>query len=198
MKKESVNKDRRRFLTVATGAVGGAGAAFAAVPFMSYWQPSLGVQAAGGPVEVDITKIEPGARIIVPWRKKPVWVVRRTDAMLEYLTSNSDISHLSDPNSVVDQQPEYAQNDYRSIKPEFLVLIGICTHLGCSPTYMPELTGQIRGGGFYCPCHGSLFDMSGRVYKGVPAPLNMVVPPYIYTNDDKSILIGLDTQEVEV
>ncbi len=188
-----VDTSRRRFLTVATAAVGGVGAVFGAYPFLAAMQPSARAEAAGAPVEVDISKLEPGARLTVEWRGKPVWVVRRTPEMLSKLTGLE--SELRDPNSDQDQQPSYAKNAHRSIKPEFLVLVGICTHLGCSPTYRPELGASDLGsnwpGGFFCPCHGSRFDMAGRVFAGVPAPLNMAVPPYRFAGDTR-VVIGDD------
>ncbi len=188
-----VDTSRRRFLTVATAAVGGVGAVFGAYPFLAAMQPSARAEAAGAPVEVDISKLEPGARLTVEWRGKPVWVVRRTPEMLSKLTGLG--SELRDPNSDQDQQPSYAKNAHRSIKPEFLVLVGICTHLGCSPTYRPELGASDLGsnwpGGFFCPCHGSRFDMAGRVFAGVPAPLNMAVPPYRFAGDTR-VVIGDD------
>jgi ubiquinol-cytochrome c reductase iron-sulfur subunit len=188
-----VDTSRRRFLTVATAAVGGVGAVFGAYPFLAAMQPSARAEAAGAPVEVDISKLEPGARLTVEWRGKPVWVVRRTPEMLSKLTGLG--SELRDPNSDQDQQPSYAKNAHRSIKPEFLVLVGICTHLGCSPTYRPEPGASDLGsnwpGGFFCPCHGSRFDMAGRVFAGVPAPLNMAVPPYRFAGDTR-VVIGDD------
>ena len=188
-----VDTSRRRFLTVATAAVGGVGAVFGAYPFLAAMQPSARAEAAGAPVEVDISKLEPGARLTVEWRGKPVWVVRRTPEMLSKLTGLG--SELRDPNSDQDQQPTYAKNAYRSIKPEFLVLVGICTHLDCSPTYRPEPGAADLGsnwpGGFFCPCHGSRFDLAGRVFAGVPAPLNMAVPPYRFAGDTR-VVIGDD------
>lgn len=192
---DDVNLGRRRFLTATSVVVGGVGVAYAVVPFISSWAPSARAQAAGAPVEVDISKLEPGARIIVEWRGKPVWVVRRTEKMLKALPLNDD--RLRDPKSQQDQQPAYAQNEYRSIKPEILVLVGICTHLGCSPTYRPEFAPEDLGpdwhGGFFCPCHGSIYDMAGRVYQGVPAPLNLVVPPYKFLSDTR-VLVGEDSE----
>ena len=188
-----VDTSRRRFLTVATVAVGGAGAAFGAYPFIAAMQPSARAEAAGAPVEIDIGKLEPGARLTVEWRGKPVWVVRRTPEMLSKLDSIA--GELRDPNSDQDQQPGYAKNTYRSIKPEYLVLIGLCTHLGCSPTYRPEPGASDLGsnwpGGFFCPCHGSRFDLAGRGFAGVPAPLNMPVPPHRFAGDSR-IVIGDD------
>ncbi|MBU3824370.1 MAG: ubiquinol-cytochrome c reductase iron-sulfur subunit [Candidatus Oceanisphaera merdipullorum] len=192
MSNAPVSTGRRRFLTWSTTVVGGVGAAFVAVPFIASWNPSAKAKAAGAPVEVDVSKVEPGQLIRVEWRGKPVWVVRRNQATLDSLTKLDD--QLRDPNSDEPQQPDYAQNEYRSIKPELLVTVGICTHLGCSPTYLPETFGeQVQGvtSGFFCPCHGSKFDMAGRVFKNVPAPLNLVIPPYYYVND-ATILVGED------
>lgn len=192
MSNAPVSTGRRRFLTWSTTVVGGVGAAFAAVPFIASWNPSAKAKAAGAPVEVDISKVEPGQLIRVEWRGKPVWVVRRNQATLDSLAKLDD--QLRDPHSEEPQQPDYAQNEYRSIKPELLVTVGICTHLGCSPTYLPDTFGeQVKGvtSGFFCPCHGSKFDMAGRVFKSVPAPLNLVIPPYYYVND-ATILVGED------
>jgi ubiquinol-cytochrome c reductase iron-sulfur subunit len=157
-------------------------------------QPSAKARAAGAPIRADISKLETGQMIRVKWRGKPVWIVNRTDSMIETLPSLND--QLRDPESVEPQQPSYAQNELRSIKPEILVLIGICTHLGCSPTFRPDvgaadLGGDEWKGGFFCPCHGSRFDLAGRVYKGVPAPLNLEVPPHRYLSEDE-ILVGED------
>jgi len=188
-----VDTGRRRFLTAATTVVGGVGAAVTLVPFLASFKPSARAQAAGAPVEVDISKLEPGQRLTVEWRGKPVWIVRRTDGMLSDLKSL--IGELRDPDSVKDQQPDYARNDSRAIKPEYLVVVGICTHLGCSPTFRPEVAPVDLGvewkGGFFCPCHGSKFDLAGRVYEGVPAPLNLVIPPHTYVSDSR-VLIGID------
>lgn len=192
---DDVDTSKRRFLTIAaTSVVGAVGAGFVAVPFISYWQPSAKARAAGAPVEVDISKLEAGQRVIVEWRGKPVWIVKRTQEMLSDLASLS--GQLRDPESnVTDQQPTYAKNEHRSIKPEYLVVVGICTHLGCSPTYYskhePHPLGADWKGGFFCPCHGSKFDLSGRVYQGVPAPTNLVVPPYTYLSDTQ-VLVGVD------
>lgn len=195
MASEGMDKGRRRFL-VSTTVVGAGGAAFAAVPFIKSWQPSARAKAAGAPVEADISKIEPGQMLKFEWRSKPVWVVYRTPEVLEALPSLN--GNLRDPDSlVVEQQPTYAQNEYRSVKPELLVLIGICTHLGCSPKYVPEVQPQPFDpdwkGGFFCPCHNSRFDMAGRVYTGVPAPANLKVPPYTFLSEQR-ILIGVDPQ----
>ncbi|MDO6618060.1 MULTISPECIES: ubiquinol-cytochrome c reductase iron-sulfur subunit [unclassified Shewanella] len=193
MSKAPVDTGRRRFLTAATAVVGGAGAVAVAVPFIKSWNPSAKAKAAGAPVEVNISKVEPGQLIRVEWRGKPVWVVRRTETILNELSSLD--GQLRDPASEELQQPAYAANPARSIKPEFFIAVGICTHLGCSPTYLPDSFGeQVEGvsAGFFCPCHGSKFDMAGRVFQGVPAPLNLVVPPHQYV-DDGTVLIGVDT-----
>ena len=193
MSGDDVNPGRRRFLTAATTVVGGVGVAFALVPFISSMQPSAKARAAGAPVRSDISKLEDGQMIRVKWRGKPVWVVKRTPDMLDTLPGLDD--KLRDPESLESEQPKYAQNEVRSIKPEILVAIGICTHLGCSPTYRPEVAPADLGpewkGGFFCPCHGSRFDLAGRVFKGVPAPLNLEIPPHKYISDTL-ILIGED------
>ncbi|WP_026377498.1 ubiquinol-cytochrome c reductase iron-sulfur subunit [Aestuariibacter salexigens] len=189
------NNNRRRFLTVATSVIGGVGAVGAAVPFIASWNPSAKAKAAGADVEVDISKIEPGQLIRVMWRSKPVWIVRRTPELLASLANHED--QLRDPNSEVEQQPAFAQNRYRSLKEEYLILVGICTHLGCSPQHLTDGDfAQYAEGipeGFFCPCHGSKFDMAGRVFQGVPAPSNLVVPPYQYL-DDTTVLIGSEAE----
>jgi ubiquinol-cytochrome c reductase iron-sulfur subunit len=191
MSAEGVDLKRRRFLTAAASVVGGVGVVAVAVPFVSSMQPSARAQAAGAPVEADISKLEPGQMMTVEWRGKPVWIVNRTKAVLEALPSLD--GKLRDPQSKESEQPASAKNEFRSIKPEYLVLVGICTHLGCSPTFRPDMAPADLGpewkGGFFCPCHGSKFDLAGRVYQGVPAPLNLVVPPYRYVSDTR-ILIG--------
>lgn len=197
MAEQGVDPRRRRLLTTAVSVVGGAGAVVAVWPFLASMRPSARAQAAGAPVEVDLEPIEPGQLVRVKWRGKPVWIVYRTEEMLENLEKLED--KLRDPDSeVVSQTPPFARNRWRSIKPEYLVLIGICTHLGCSPTYRPEVAPEDLGpdwlGGFFCPCHGSLFDMAGRVYKGVPAPTNLEVPPYRYTSE-RRILVGEAPEE---
>lgn len=195
MNQEGADKSRRRFLTAATSVVGGVGAAFLAVPFISYWRPSARAQAAGAPVEVDITGLEPGQLINVKWRGNPVWLFRRTEQNLADLETVDQF--LRDPDSSQPQQPEYAQNKHRSIRPEIMVLVGICTHLGCSPLFRPEERPAALErdwvGGFFCPCHGSYFDLAGRVYQGVPAPRNLEVPPYHFVNDD-TVLVGEDEE----
>jgi len=190
----TVDKKRRRILIAATSVIGAAGTAAFATPLLISWMPSARALAAGAPVEVNVSKVEPGQLLRVIWRGKPIWVISRTEKMLADLPSNNNL--LVDPDSSVEaQQPSYAKNEARSIKPEMLVLVGICTHLGCSPTYRPELAPADMGpdwkGGFYCPCHGSKFDLAGRVFKNVPAPTNLVVPPYFYKSDDV-ILVGED------
>lgn len=183
MSDDKVDTSRRRFLTAATSVLGGVGVAYAAAPFIGSWLPSAKAQALGAPVKIDVSKLDPGAQLTIEWRGTPVWVIRRTQEMLDKLKSLDNL--LRDPSSEHDQQPSYAQNEYRSRKPEYLVLVGLCTHLGCVPMYRPDI-GSIDPswpGGFFCPCHGSKYDLAGRVYKGVPAPTNMVVPPYRYLND---------------
>ncbi|MFT5542482.1 MAG: ubiquinol-cytochrome c reductase iron-sulfur subunit [Glaciecola sp.] len=186
---------RRKFLTVGTCVVGAVGAAGAAVPFVASWLPSAKAKAAGADVEVDISSIQPGQMIGVKWRGKPVWIVRRTPELLKSLSAHEE--QLSDPNSEVAQQPEFAQNQYRSLKEEYLVLVGICTHLGCSPKHLAngafEEYAEGIAEGFFCPCHGSKFDMAGRVFSGVPAPSNLVVPLYQYVGDD-TIIIGSEAE----
>lgn len=188
---EEMDVNRRRFLTTATSVVGGIGLACAAVPFITSWEPSAKAKALGAPIEVDISRIEPGQKITVPWRGQPIFVVHRTPSELSALPSLDPL--LRDPFSKESEQPNYADNEYRSIKQDILVVIGICTHLGCVPLYKPDINSVETGweGGFFCPCHGSKYDMAGRVYKGVPAPLNLVIPPYQYLSDTR-ILIGDD------
>ncbi|MFK8079233.1 MAG: ubiquinol-cytochrome c reductase iron-sulfur subunit [Granulosicoccus sp.] len=184
---------RRRMLVLSAAGVGGLGTAALAAPMVFSMSPSARAKAAGAPVEADISKLTPGQLLTVEWRGKPVWLVKRTDEVLERL--DADTARLSDPDSSAEMQPEYAQNASRSIKPEVLVVVGICTHLGCSPSYRPEIApadlGDDWDGGFFCPCHGSKFDMAGRVYAGVPAPYNLEIPPYRYV-DDNLIVVGED------
>jgi ubiquinol-cytochrome c reductase iron-sulfur subunit len=190
---DKVDCGRRRLL-VATSAVGGVGCVAAAIPFISTFAPSERAKSAGAPVEVDISKLAPGQMMTVEWRGKPVWIIRRTEEMLAGLRKDDD--KVTDPKSDRQQQPEYAHNEYRSIKPEYMVAIGICTHLGCSPSEKFK-TGAESGidpewqGGFLCPCHGSTFDLAGRVFKNKPAPDNLEVPPHYYLSDAK-LLIGED------
>ena len=196
MADQGVNSGRRRFLTATTAVVGGAGAAMAAIPFLKTLKPSARAEVAGAPVTEDVSKLEPGQRLMVQWRGQPVWIIRRTPEMLATLATQD--GRLRDPKSDnVEQQPDYARNEYRSIKPELLVLVGTCTHLGCSPMFRPEMVAEPFDsewkGGFYCPCHNSRFDLAGRVYQGVPAPTNLVVPAHHYA-DDNTIIIGVDPQ----
>lgn len=194
MSDEGVDPRRRRLLTITTG-LGLVGTAFVATPFVLSMLPSARAKAAGAPVEVDISRIEPGQMLTIEWRGRPVWIVRRTPPMLASLKEVEPL--LADPQSTVaEQQPPYAKNEYRSIKPEMLVLVGICTHLGCSPDKRlaagPDSgLGDDWPGGFFCPCHGSKFDLAGRVYRNVPAPTNLVVPRHRYLNDTR-ILVGAD------
>ncbi|MFA5627932.1 MAG: ubiquinol-cytochrome c reductase iron-sulfur subunit [Thiohalomonadaceae bacterium] len=198
MSTEGVDKGRRRFLTAATSAVGGVGTLYVLTPFVLSMQPSEKAKAAGAPVEADVSKLEFGQMMTVEWRGKPVWIIRRSEQNLSDLQTVE--KHLLDPASDnLAQQPAYAKNINRSIKPEYSILVGICTHLGCSPTYRPDIGAADLGGaewkgGFFCPCHGSRFDLSGRVYAGVPAPSNLVVPPHMYLSDSR-ILIGEDGGE---
>ncbi len=190
----TVDVKRRRMLVLSTAVVGAVGTAGFAAPLAISWLPSARALAAGAPVEVNISKIEPGQLVRVIYRGKPVWLINRSEQMVKDLPSLD--SRLADPASEVEtQQPTYAKNGSRSRKPEMSVMIGICTHLGCSPTYRPEIAPADLGadwkGGFYCPCHGSRFDLAGRVYKNVPAPTNLEVPKHFYKSDDV-ILIGED------
>ncbi len=191
MSADGVDLKKRRFLTAATSVVGAVGTGFVVYPFLAAWAPSEKAKAAGAPVEADISKLEPGQKLTAKWRGKPVWIIRRTEQNLKDLPGMTD--RLADPNSEIPQQPDYCKNETRSIKPEILVAIGICTHLGCSPTYRPDMAPADLGpnwkGGFFCPCHGSRFDLSGRVYAGVPAPTNLVVPKHYFISDTR-ILIG--------
>jgi ubiquinol-cytochrome c reductase iron-sulfur subunit len=183
----------RRNLIVATSVVGGAATVGAAVPFVASWFPSERAKAAGAPIEVDISKLTPGELGVFEWRGKPVWVLKRTKEMLDGIRQVD--GKVSDPKSDVPQQPEYAKNEYRSLKPDIMVMVGVCTHLGCSPKEKGiearDEMGADWKGGFYCPCHGSKFDLAGRVYKGSPAPVNLEVPPYTFLSDN-TILIGED------
>ncbi len=193
---EKVDLKKRRFLVATTTVIGAAGAAAIAVPFLTSFSPSERARAAGAPVEVELSKMQPGQLVRVEWRGKPVWVLYRSKEMLDRLPELN--SKLRDPDSEVEQQPSYAKNSYRSIKPEYSILVGICTHLGCSPTYRPEVGPADLGadwlGGYYCPCHGSRYDLAGRVYKNVPAPKNLVVPPHYYMTDSR-VLVGEDKKE---
>lgn len=192
---KQVDRGKRRFLIVATTAVGGVATAATAVPFVVSMLPSQRALAIGAPVEVDIGKIELGMKLDIEWQGKPVWIVNRTPAMLSLLPTLQD--RLVDPDSDVPQQPIYCKNLTRSIKPEYFIAVGICTHLGCSPTYRKEVGAPDLGadwpGGFFCPCHGSRFDLAGRVFKNVPAPTNLVIPPHKYLSEVK-ILVGDDSK----
>jgi ubiquinol-cytochrome c reductase iron-sulfur subunit len=196
MSEQEIDLKKRRFLTNATSVVGAVGVGFVLVPFLSSWMPSARAKAAGSPVDVDISKLEDGQLVRVLWRKKPVWIFKRDKDTIARLDILDDI--LVDPNNEEPQQPDYAKNKWRSINPEIAVIIGICTHLGCSPTYRPELGAADLGGdewqgGFYCPCHGSKFDLAGRVFKNVPAPTNLAIPPYHFVSDTL-IRLGVDPQ----
>lgn len=186
---------RRKLLVRGAAAIGGLGTVALVAPMLASMSPSARAKAAGAPVEADISKIAPGQLLTVEWRGKPVWIVNRTEEALKRLAEDS--AHLADPDSEFDAQPEYAKNADRSIKPEYLVVVGVCTHLGCSPTYRPEIAppdlGSDWDGGFFCPCHGSKFDLAGRVYAGVPAPTNLEIPPYRYV-DDGTIVVGEDPE----
>lgn len=196
MANDGVNAGRRRFLTVTTSVVGGVGAAIAAVPFIRSWEPSARARTAGAPVIADISKLEEGQMVMFEWRGQPIWIIKRTKAQLDLLPSQD--GHLRDPASDnVEQQPAYAKNEFRSIKPEILVVVGICTHLGCAPKLFAEVKPEPFDadwkGGFFCPCHKSRFDMAGRVYDGVPAPTNLVIPPYTFSGDNE-ITIGVNPE----
>jgi ubiquinol-cytochrome c reductase iron-sulfur subunit len=195
MENQNVDKSRRRFLTAAATVVGGSGAVAVAVPFVATMTPSAKTKAIGAPVEVDISELQPGERIIQKWRGKPVWILRRTKEMLADIESQN--TEVSDPGSDSSAQPDYAQNEFRALNEEYLVVIGICTHLGCSPNYVTKDSESPPAsdwkGGFFCPCHGSRFDLAGRVYKGVPAPNNLVVPPYKFLTPT-TLLIGEDSE----
>src|SRR5687767_2783747 len=196
MADQDLDQGKRRFLlTATTVAASGVAAGAAAVPFVASMMPSERAKAAGAPVEVDISDIAPGQKKIVEWRGKPVWIVRRTPDMLKLV--KADEERVADPASKRSDQPAYAKNDYRSLKPEYLVVVGICTHLGCSPVDRlspePQPFESNWRGGFYCPCHGSLFDLAGRVFKNKPAPDNLPVPPYRFVSETK-LVIGEDTQ----
>lgn len=180
---DETDTSRRQFLTVASTVIGGVGLGLAAVPFIGSWLPSAKAQALGAPIDVDLSKIEVGQKVTVPWRGQPVFVVHRTQGEVDVLPSLN--SQLRDPDSKEAQQPKYITEIYRSIKPEYIVLVGICTHLGCVPLFKPQ-PGSVQAdwkGGFFCPCHGSKYDLAGRVYKDVPAPLNLVVPAYRYLSE---------------
>jgi ubiquinol-cytochrome c reductase iron-sulfur subunit len=190
----SVDNSKRRFMVTLTSAVGGVAALTAATPFVMSMLPSARAKAAGAPIEVDLSKVEPGMQLAVEWRGKPVWVVNRTKEMLDLLSKHD--AKLTDPTSeTTSQQPEYCKNPTRSIKPRYLIVVGICTHLGCSPSYRSEVAPADLGpewvGGWFCPCHGSRFDLAARVFNGSPAPTNLVIPPHKYLSETR-VLIGDD------
>ncbi len=191
-----LNLKRRKILVAATGVMGATAATFLAVPFVASWQPSERAKALGAPVDVDISKLEDGQMVTVNWRGKPVWVVKRTSEMLATLEKVED--QLRDPESSESIQPSYCKNRHRSIKPEYLVAVGVCTHLGCSPLFKPQLGDAEMGGdwqgGFFCPCHGSRFDLAGRVFKAVPAPTNLEIPPHHYRSETV-IRVGEDPKK---
>lgn len=192
---DEADLSRRHFLTVATSVVGGVGVVLTAVPFVASFRPSARAQAMGGPVEVDIGKLEDGAMVRVVWRGRPVWILRRTRDMVGRIEAEPP-SLLKDPDSAESEQPDYTRNPLRAIKPDILVVVGVCTHLGCAPIerfdVAPPDLGPDWKGGFYCPCHGSRFDMAGRVMVGSPAPTNLPIPPYRFVGDNM-IIIGDDT-----
>ena len=196
MSSDGVNSTRRKFLTAATSAVGVAGVVGVAVPFVGSWNPSAKAKAAGAPVMADIGKLEPGQMVVVEWRGKPVYVLHRTESQLAALEGLN--AELKDPDSAGSVQPDYVSGVARAIRPEILVIEGLCTHLGCAPKFRPEvgaadLGGEGWMGGFFCPCHGSKFDLSGRVYAGVPASANLIVPPHSFEGDNV-LVIGVDAE----
>ena len=196
MTSDGVNSGRRKFLTAATSVVGVAGAVGIAVPFVGSWNPSAKAKAAGAPVKADIGKLEPGQMVVVEWRGKPVYVLHRTEEQIADLPQLD--GDLKDPDSQISDQPAYVTGIGRSIRPDILVVVGLCTHLGCAPKFRPEVGAADLGGdewlgGFFCPCHGSKFDLAGRVYSGVPASANLVVPPYSFEGDSV-LVIGVDTE----
>jgi ubiquinol-cytochrome c reductase iron-sulfur subunit len=197
MSEDQVDRGRRHFLLVATTVTGVIGAGLTAVPFLASWKPSARARALGAPVDADVSKLELGAILKVTWRGQAIYVVRRTPEMLATLTQPAVVDNLRDPQSEESEQPDYAKNDSRALKPEFLVLVGVCTHLGCAPLdrFQPQDAelGATWPGGFYCPCHGSKFDLAGRVFKDVPAPTNLRVPPYRFINEGV-IQIGADAE----
>ena len=193
MANEEVNTGRRRFLTATTAVVGAVGAGFAAVPFIKSWSPSARARFAGAPVNQDISALAEGAQLVINWRGQPIFIARRSSAMLDVMKSLDNL--LADPQSAASDQPKYAQNPTRSIKPEISVLVGVCTHLGCAPEFLPEVKPEPFDpdwkGGYFCPCHKSRYDLAGRVLKAQPAPANLPVPPYYFENDT-TVVIGVD------
>lgn len=194
---DETDNRRRHFLGVATGVMGLVGVGAAAYPFLASWRPSARAMALGAPVEIDVSRLEVGGMLNVEWRGTPVWVLRRSPEMLETLSMPEVVNRLRDPESRQSDQPDYARNPHRSVREEYLVVVGSCTHLGCAPMQRfdvaPADLGPDWRGGFFCACHGSLFDLAARVYSGVPAPTNLVVPPYMFS-DDNTIVVGLDTE----
>ena len=186
-----VNEPRRRFLIGATSFVAGAGVVGAAIPFVQSWNPSAKAKAVGAPVKVNIGKLEPGAMVTVEWQGKPVWVLRRTASNIENLRQSPHRALLRDPDSEINQQSDYAKNEFRSIKEKIFVAVGICTHLGCVPNYEPKGMEGVDHALFFCPCHGSKFDLAGRVFTGVPAPTNLIIPPHQYL-ENNLLEIGSD------
>jgi ubiquinol-cytochrome c reductase iron-sulfur subunit len=196
MDNSNVDKGRRRFLTAAATVVGGAGTVAGAVPFVATMAPSEKAKAIGAPIEVDISQLNPGELTIEKWQGRPVWILRRTQEMLDDISAQAEI--VSDPDSNASAQPDYAKNEFRARENEYLVVIGTCTHLGCSPKFIEkglDDSPSAEKGGFFCPCHGSRFDLAGRVFKDVPAPTNLVVPPYKFLSPGR-LLIGDDSEAV--
>ena len=195
MTESNKSLNRRNFLANLTKVMGGVGSIFAVIPFLSTMLPSEKAKSSGAPIEIDVSGLKPGSFKVVEWRGKPVWIVRRTAEMINNTQEDNDI--LSDPKSLEEHQPKYTQNKFRSLNPEYLVLLGICTHLGCSPLYKPNSKTAELGldwkGGFFCPCHGSKFDLSGRVHRGMPAPYNLEVPPYYFVSESR-IIVGKDRE----
>ena len=193
MANEEVNTGRRRFLTATTAVVGAVGAGFAAVPFIKSWEPSARARFAGAPISQDISALVEGAQMVINWRGQPIFIARRTKAMLDIIGSMDAV--VADPQSGASEQPQYAKNATRSIKPDISVLVGVCTHLGCAPEFLAEVKPEPFDpdwkGGYFCPCHKSRYDLAGRVYKGQPAPLNLPVPPYHFESDS-TVVIGVD------
>ncbi len=193
MANEEVNTGRRRFLTATTAVVGAVGAGFAAVPFIKSWSPSARARFAGAPVTQDISALTEGQQLVINWRGQPIFIAKRSKAMLDVLATMDAL--VADPKSTASDQPSYAQNETRSIKKDILVLVGVCTHLGCAPEFKPEVKPEPFDpdwkGGYFCPCHKSRYDLAGRVFKAQPAPLNLPVPPYYFENDN-TLVIGVD------
>ena len=192
---KQVNSNRRRFLTIATSFVAGVGLTMVAVPFLGYWKPSERAKSSAAPITVNFSKIEVGSMITVSWQGKPVWILRRTQENLDYLRQEQHRASLRDPDSKVNQQPDYARNEFRSKNDEIFIAVGICTHLGCVPLYKPDGNVDNSNALYFCPCHGSKFDLAGRVYKGVPAPTNLIIPPYRFL-DNSLVEIGVDESTV--